>query len=60
VNDPAPTPTLAFTRSTVVLIAAWSGTRIASSWWLPSRSASSTFASTLASGRSMQAASTAS
>ena len=32
------------------------GTRIDSSWWVPSRSASSTFDSTFESGRSMQAA----
>ncbi len=44
----------------MVLIAACVGTRIPSSWWVPSRSASSTFASTLASDRSTQAASTAS
>ena len=55
-SRPAPEPTRACTRSTVVLIAACVGTRIASSWWAPSRSASSTLASTLRSGRSMQAA----
>ena len=59
-NPAAPGPTSERTRSTVVLIAAWAGTRMASSWWVPSRSASSTRACTLASGRSMQAASTAS
>jgi hypothetical protein len=48
--------TRARTRSTVVLIAAWSGTRIESSWWAPTRSASSTRASTFDSGRSVQAA----
>ena len=46
----------ACTRLTVVLIAAWVGTRMARSWWVPSRRASSTLASTLRSGRSMQAA----
>src|SRR3954470_5494024 len=55
-NPPAPELTLARTRSTVVLMAACLGTRIASSWWVPSRIASSTFASTLLSGRSTQAA----
>ncbi len=52
---PAPVLPRARTRSTVVLIAAWSGTRIDSSWWVPTRSASSTLASTLDSGRSVQA-----
>ena len=56
VKLPAPVFTRARTRSTVVLIAAWSGTRIDSSWWVPTRSASSTFDSTFDSGRSMQAA----
>ena len=53
---PAPVFTRALTRSTVVLIAAWSGTRIDTSWCVPSRRASSTFDSTFDSGRSMQAA----
>ena len=41
---PGPGPTSERTRSTVVLIAACGGTRIASSWWAPSRSTSSTLA----------------
>ena len=53
-------PTADRTRSTLVPTAACDGTRIASSWWAPSRSASSTPASTLASGRSTLAAITAS
>ena len=55
-----PWPTLARTRSTLVPTAACEGTRIARSWWVPRRSASSTAASTLASGRSTLAAITAS
>ena len=43
----APELTLDGTRSTVVLMAAWAGTRMDNSWWVPSRSASSTLASTL-------------
>ena len=56
----APGPTSERTSATVVLIAACAGTRMASSWWAPRRSASSTRACTFASGRSTQAASTAS
>ena len=59
-NPAAPGPTSERTSATVVEIAACAGTRIASSWCAPSRSASSTRACTLASGRSTQAASTAS
>ena len=59
-NPAAPGPTSERTSATVVEIAACAGTRMASSWWVPSRSASSTRACTFASGRSMQAASTAS
>ena len=43
-----------------MLIAAWAGTRMDSSWWVPRRSASRTLASTLLSERSTHAASTAS
>ena len=47
-------------RSTVAETAACCGMRVRSSWWAPSRSTSSTGGSTLASGRSTQACSTAS
>ena len=42
VNPAGLCPTRARTSSTVLVTAAWSGTRMASSWWAPSRSASRT------------------
>jgi hypothetical protein len=58
VDEPGPTSDR--TRSTVVLMAAWAGTRIESSWWHPNRSASRTFGCTRTIGRSRQAEMTAS
>ncbi len=45
VNPAGLCPTRVRTSSTVLATAAWSGTRIDSTWWAPSRSASRTAAS---------------
>ncbi len=59
-NFARPSPSTARASSTVAETAAWVGMRVESNWWAPSASTSSTGGSTSRSGRSTQAAITAS